>query len=654
MFGRVARFVTIYGAALSIQMLVGIATTIVVVNHLVPAAYGVLGLYLLVPATVMVVANIGLLQGTNYVIFSHTGEDAKREVERGETARRALGTGLVLSIVFGVVVAGLTTAAGPLIVKALKPWPHSERLILIGALGGAIAGAWRFVAHTLHYGRHVYGWSVAHVSRAFFSLGVIVVLLADGLSVEGVMLGFLIGSLAGLVTAAAIAHRHLAIAFDRRFAREILHNARGWAPIVVAYHVILSFGIYFLSLSAGASQLGLYSLAASIASVSHYAVSASIYSSGPMRRSSLRIAAVREVSGPRADAYIFEGYAILASFVLLALGLFADVVVKVAPTSYAGAASLVPMLALPGLARGFFAFGYSLSERIDKGLFQRFGLLSLALFVVLAPLLAYWLKAYGIAIAGAVAFTVPALIEQVLTQRSSQALLLSKRRMIIPFALAGALVPLEIALNPGVTVVSVLVKFAVLAAFAAALVALRVIPFRRTLGFISNLRRDHGPSFRRLQRDIGRLAPTDATLLRDLLREHHTIEQVALERRETEQEVQMRFMTLLRALACLGAAAALDYASVSAYLLFNGPYGERDYWGRRLVSEGTDPLTLDRLEQVTNMLKRIPARAWTRRRVGADPEPLSVVVEEHLDTPGELALVAPELDMSVDDAGDDG
>ena len=653
-YGRVSRFVTIYSSAMGMQLVLGLATTILIVRNLDPAAYGVLGLYLLVPSTVMVVANIGLLQATNYAIFQHAGENvAAGQVITGDTVKRVLGTGLLVSVVSGTLVCLIVLALSPELASALGKWPHAQRLVVLGAASGAVAGIWRFVTHMLHYARRPVAWAVCHISRALFSFAAIVILLNNGRSVEGVILGFGIGSLAGVAFSLLFARNNVKLAFDRGFARQILTVARSWISIVLAYHIILGCGIYFVSLNAGASQVGLYSLALSISVVAQYAVSASIYSSGPMKRSSLRVAAVRERGEGQADAYLLEGYSIVMGTIVVFLGVFGNEVLRIAPNSYAGAAGLIPLLALPAISRGFFAFTYSLSARHDKKLFQRLGGVALVLFVIGSFLLGPLWKAYGIAVAATIALAIPALIQLVLMQRSANPLPLHWRRILVPLVLAATIVPLEIEFNHGIGWGAIAVKVGLMIAFLVALLVFRVIPIGKARSVVRQLRSDPRPNRGGVRQRVRDLAPSDSELLRDLLRHRRTVEDIVAERDASERAVLMRFMTLMRSVAELDGAPPLDWR-VSRYLMFTGPYGERDNWGRRLVMGGADPLTLDQLEQVANRLRRLPPWAWTPNGDAKPPKPIVVRDEDHVDGSPEVALVGADSALDfVDDGGDD-
>ncbi len=647
---RVSRFVTLYSIGMGLQLLFGVAATVLIVQALPPSAYGELGLYLLVPSTLLVIANLGLLQGTNHAIFVHAGESGVGS--SGDAVRRVLCTGLVISLASGAVLTAFVFIFASQLSSALGHAPHGERLVEIGAVSGALAGGWRLASNQLRYARRPVAWAIAHTSRALFSLIALVILLAGGHSIERVILGFAIGTLAGFLFSLWFSRRNIKPGFDRQFAREILAGARGWVVIVIAYQVILGTGIYFVSLNASKTQVGLYSLAASLAVAAHYAVSSFIYSSGPLRRSALRIAVVREAGEARANAALFEAFTAIACAVILFLGLFGDLLVKIAPHSYAGAAALVPVLAIPALGRGFFTFSYSLSPTHNKSLFQWLAAVSLVSFIGLALLLGPAFHAYGIAAAGMIAFGVSTAVQLILTQRSQTPLRLRPRHMLVPALLTAVFVPLEISLHLGLTPTAILVKLGFLATFVAILCLCGVLSPERLGRQIKLLRADPLPGRRRLGREVRHLAPSDVALLRALLRERRDFPSVATERGEGELEVRGRFVTLIRLLSHIDREVALDWTA-SGYLTYVGPYGERDHLGKRLVQHGADPVALDRVELLVERLRRLSPWAWTGEGVAVVPVDPAVMESAVPLAPGEDPLSSIDFEAYDDDGGGD-
>lgn len=670
---RLSRFMTIYSFGLALQLGFGLATTILVVRELPPASYGRLGLYLLVPSFVLVVANVGLLQGTNRAILgaaegpsdpprsrprrrrperqapTSTWEATRRwydpitppapsaEVNpREDRVRVAMGTGLILSLSSGTVFAGIAIALAPQIASLLGNVPHGRSLVVIGAISGALAGGWRLTSNAMRYARRPVAWVFAHTSRAAFSLVAIIVLLGVWHSLRAVIVGFAIGTLLGFALSFWLSRRYVRIAFDRQLANQVLRGAVGWVPIVLAYYVILSMGIYFVSLSATKAGVGLWSLASSLAVPAHYLVSSFLYSSGPLRRSALRIGVVREVGETTADAALLEGFFITSAVLVLLLGVFARELLLIAPRSYAGAAALIPVIAVMGMGRGYFAFTYVLSVDHDVKRFRVLAVVALGLYLAMVFPLSFAFKAYGVAGAGILAFAIAGTIQLVLGQRSKQPLPLHFRRIIVPILLTAIAVPAVLAPNLGTGPVAVGIEVGVVFVYLDLLLVTRVLPAGSIWRELKQTWIKRMPTTWELRRRARAFAPGDVGLLRSLLRERRPPSAVAVERSESESLVLVRFVSLLRRLADVHTERPVDPA-VGSYLLYRGPYGERDRMSRKLVMAGTDPVELDELEQVVDRLSRLPRRALRSDDTGLAAEPITVAPPD----PDALTAAAP-------------
>lgn len=656
---RLGRFMTLYSIGFALQLIIGLVTTVIVVHNLDPSSYGTLSLYLLVPSTLLVVSNMGLLQGTNRTVYAHAGE--MMDTGKGEGAsqdyfvRLVFGTGVVVSLISGTICAAVAFALAPEISSALGGHAHGVRLVEIGAVSGAMAGGWRLTSNLQRYARRPGAWGVAHTSRAAFSLVAIIVLLGAGLGLEGVIIGFAVGTLIGFVLSSLIARTDMKLGLNGPVAKDILRTAVGWIPIVLTFYVVMSLGVYFVSLSGTKRQVGLYSLAISLALPAQYLVSAFIYSWGPLTRSALRAAVVQEEGQAASNAAMFEGYTVVAAIVVMALGVFAGLFVAIiAPHSYSAAANLVPLVALTAIGRGYFMLTHALSSQHSTKRFRAMAIIAFASYIPLALLLGPALHAYGIALAGPIAFSTAAAIQFVLMQRTDEPLPLSARRVLIPIVLAAVLLPTILILFPGASLGATVVKVAVLIGFVLVLALLEIIPVRAIRRQLKPARASRMPGMRSLTRRIQELAPTDASLLRELICDARPISEVAAEREESEAAVQVRFARLLEHLGGPNGAPGLA-PSATPYLVFRGPFAERDRLGLQAVhGSGVDPIALDRAEQLVSRTRRLPQRAWRRDPDdGRETRQPIAISEEAVDAlsaalPGAPSAIEETSDIALD------
>ena len=621
---RLARFMAIFGAGSVIQLALGLVTTVVVTHRLPPTEFGELALYLLVPSLTMLVCNLATLRGTMHAVFGHGGEDGDvPDEDAGEATarvtdrdpREVLCTGLLLSLLISVALALVLWPLAPAIARALSDAEHGPELVRIGLLGGVFGAQWRVLTNFQRYARKPVVYVVGFSSRAFFVLAAMVVLLAQDAGVRGAMWAYTIGSALGMVVALGYARHDLRLGFSRRVATAIPRAGVKWIPVSLSFHVVQGMGALVVSLYADLTAVAYYSLASSLARIASYAVSTFTYAWGPLLRSPLRLAADREVGQERLSGTLVSGYAVIASFMVLAIGVLADQLVRIAPASFGAAAGLVPVLALSPVGRGWFVAVYTTAVFADKTRwFIVLATSAMFIFVGASWPLGTWLGAYGVGIAGIAAFFVPAVIMLVRAQRSAHPMALDWQQLLLSPLLAAALLVGELALDLGTGPDALLVQAAVVVAYPLLLVATRTIPVFALTALRHPVRLLRGDQARR-QDVVVRLAglsPFERGLLWDALRTDVPVAELAAVRGEDEDAVVQELVALLAQVAGVEVDPTIR-AQAERYLLHRGGVASRDDLSQGLLGEGMDPLTLDRLEQTRVALRSLPARRWPPR-----------------------------------------
>jgi O-antigen/teichoic acid export membrane protein len=615
---RVGRFSLILGVGLVLQLLFGLATAVFLTHHLDPAEYGHLALYLLVSVLVMTVGNLATLQGTMSVVFGHSGEDGAADASRPSTAvkgvdvRAALATGLAVTfVVASVAAAPVIALAGP-ISHLLGGIDAGPELVVIGAVTGVVSALWRVLSMFLRYSARPYAYTASQTSRFVLALAFTVVLVLNGEGIRGAMRALLFASVGALLITLLFLRRDIRPRFSAAVVAPIWRHGAIWISVSISFFIVLSTDIYVLSLFAPSSEVGVYRLSTSLARVSAYAVSAFIYAWGPLLTSPLRAAVDREQSRERFGGLMVSLYAAAAASVTIVIGVLGDVVVRVAPRSFGSAAGLIPVLALPPLARGWFMTTYALSNFPRKRVwFVCLATSAMVVFIGLSTALVPSLGSYGIGLAATLAFLLPGLAILTLSQRGPHPLVLDIRRLLLAPALATGLLLGELALDPGVGAVGLVIKVGIIVAFFGTLLVTGVIP-RRALRLLARplamLR--HGQlSQTELVRRVRALPVDDSLLVADLLRRGPAPGRAS----PTEREILQleRFAAITGGVADLDTGVALDWQA-ARYVLFAGPAGERAVLGDEVIAGGADPLALDLLDQTVSQLRRIPRRHWQR------------------------------------------
>ena len=151
-----------------------------------------------------------------------------------------------------------------------------------------------------------------------------------------------------------VTRKSYALALDRGDLRMILRKGAIFIPVVASFWIAQNVDLYALSKFATDSQVGLYRLAGRIASFIHYFSSALFMAWTPLARTLTFRAAEKEHSREVIGGTMLTYFVLGGMLLILGLTVTADGLVRIAPSSYAGAAPLVPLLGGAYLAHGLW------------------------------------------------------------------------------------------------------------------------------------------------------------------------------------------------------------------------------------------------------------------------------------------------------------
>ena len=353
-------------------MLLSLITTVIVTHVVSLQSYGDLALYLFIGSFVTVVCNMGSFQGTFALVFGISGDDSgdfdlDTPVLPGHRdPRRIFGIGFVLTLIVATTAAVLVwVLAGP--ISTLLPHrPDGPTLVRLAGLSGAMGALWRLQSNFLRYARRPAAFAVTQAARPGFALVITAILVISGDGIEGVLIGLAAGTFVALLLCLVLGRRDIRPAFSLRESREIMHHGKYLVPTIASYWTVQHADVYVLSLWAGPATVGIYKLASSLSRMASYLVSSFTMSWGPLLRSPLAIAAERERGRQDQGAATVGAYAVIGAFVVMAMGVFGDYLVKIAPHSFGKAANLIALLALVPIGRGWFVVTYQTSTIPNK------------------------------------------------------------------------------------------------------------------------------------------------------------------------------------------------------------------------------------------------------------------------------------------------
>jgi O-antigen/teichoic acid export membrane protein len=402
-----ARDVVIYGIGGSAAQIVNIAFLPIFTRIFTPGEFGALDFLL----TVNAMGSLFALAGLNSSVFYRY-----RQIDDVTERRSTVGTGLMLSLAFGGVIA---------IVGAIMAGPIASGMGLVEALVPAVALTFIWVPvnvvgtlalDLLRLEFRPIPYSLLGVGRAVFA-GVVGAFLAGplGLGVAGLLLAYVLFGIAGVVITLWLARATWAPRFQTVAARKLLDFGLPLIPTGLAYWVISYSDRFFLIQLIGIGSAGIYAVANRVSlgvQLVLYAFEAAWWPYAYAR--------ARELGHREQFAQIFTVVVIGTLGLAVLLGLFArEILLVITTPEFVPAYAYVGLLALSLVVHGAYgviSIGVQLGERTRHMAWTSgaAALANIALNVLLIPRLGI----AGAALATLAAYTTSTVLLFVLAQRA--------------------------------------------------------------------------------------------------------------------------------------------------------------------------------------------------------------------------------------------
>jgi O-antigen/teichoic acid export membrane protein len=620
MGGRVTRDTAIYVLGTLVVGPFSLISVVVLTRLLDPAAYGELGVLFVTAGALTTLYNTGSLHGTFMWVYGASegegGDDVDTDSSITSTPRRAMATGVVMTLVIVSVGTGVLCLVAPMIAQRFFHSVHAAPSAVRWAAVSAGAGSlWRLTVNVFRMERRAISFGVFNALRPLFVVAGSVPLVALGFGVNGALAGTAIGSLAAASVCVAVAHRSYAFAFSFSDAREITRRGAIVVLPVLCLYTIHNGDILILSHFAPASELGVYRVASRFAVVPSYFASAFLMAWSPLERGVLFMAAYRDHGQERTRARLLTYYLVAGLTIVLALDVMANGLVLLVGPAYRLAAPLIPLLGLSFVGYGAFIVLVRIFRLPQRHMlwYAISAVLAVALDVAMCMLTIPLLGAYGPAVAEMVGLGSACLLWLVVVKRVEKVASPLDSKSV---ASIGVIVLTVTAMQivgerlwpdgrPEVLALMVLT-------YVTLLLRLRVVP------------REHLRPLLRLAKHavVGRVGTHNPThhlstltrerraLLASLLRDRTPLAIVAERVGRSERELRRELVAILREVSQTGSPhEELDY-ELGSYLLSNEPEAHRDLVGRRLVEEGIDPIELLRLDEAHRRLRGAAAQTW--------------------------------------------
>ena len=627
---QVLRYSGIHSVGVVASNALTFVSTIVVANFIDPGAFGQLGLLLFLVGLMTLLFTLASKQGTMKRTFGGDDDDEDDDDDDEEIStspRRTFGTGLILIAIVSTIGTLLTVVFAEPIADLLLGEDVDHKLVVWAAVAGGTGALYRVASIAIWLERRPYPYIAVEASRPLLTLVIVVPLMIAGTGLEGAIAGTAIGSALATIFAIVLLRDSLEPVFDPREALAIYRKGAIRVPLVLSMWIVGYADIFILSRFVSDADLGTYHLASRAGFLVSFLPAGYRKALRPLQKTTTFRAVEDEYGVGNARGIQFGYFALMLIGVLLAVTVLANVLVRVAPASYADAAPLIPLLSAGLVAPTVYRMlNKSVKYSNKRYPFIAGAVVAAVLFIVAAVVLIDAIGTAGAPLAMIIAFIPPSMFIFYRSQRGRSPIKLPWRAILTAAGLALAIGGLHALIDVGGLIPQILAGLAAIAAWVVLMVLTGAVPryhrgpliqmARQMVGRRRDRRFDpvlglaslERPQRRALRRAVlGRKGAAEAT--------HGLLE--IQEGREARVLAQ-----ILRRVAEEGGTPNLpdewskprprrDQA-IGEFLFFSdGPIAERDQVGKRLLDSGAiEAFDLHTLEQTIAELRATPRSIW--------------------------------------------
>jgi O-antigen/teichoic acid export membrane protein len=641
---KALRYSGIQGGLLAAANALMLGSALVVAFFLGPADFGRYGLLLFLAALLNILFNLASKQGTLKRVFGTAGDDEEDEEDEevDDTAaaaggdRRSLATGMVITAIVSVFGTAAVIALREPIANLLLGSPDDAELVVWAAIAGGTGAVFRLASLVLWLerrpGRHV----AAEVARPLLVLAGVLAFLIPGADLEGAIAGTAIGGGVAAAIALLLLRGSYEWAFSLAEAKEIYRRGAPRIPIVLSMWTVMNADIFLLSRFVSDTDLGIYQLASRVGVMVALLPGGFRMAMRPLRKSAAYKSVQQDYGRPVARGQELGYFILLCVSTLLAVTLIAEVLVRAAPSGYADAAPLIPVLAA-GL------MGPSVMRQVSRSVSIPRKRLNFILAVVAAALifiascliLIPEIGLEGAPISMLIGFAITGAYLLLRGQFGGKPIRLPKKTILGSLLLATAAAVAYHLIDPGTAALQIALALALYGAYLGAILATGIVPrkhrgalYRVARGFIGEPVSGFRP-----RRALRRLDTPDREALRLAIRERRPVEEIpreleaiglALPAGESRDgdgaAISERLVAAVRRAAAKGGApvptprrregSGERDALIAQFLFPQGTAAQRDARMRGLISGGVRGKELVALEAVVEGLAKVPEEAW--------------------------------------------
>jgi O-antigen/teichoic acid export membrane protein len=626
---QVLRYSGIHTVGVVISNVLTFGSVVLVANFIDPGSFGQLGLLLFLTGLMTLLFTVAAKQGTMKRTFGGDDDDDDDEddEELSASPRRTLGTGFFLIGLVSTLGTLLTVFFAEPIANWLLGEGSDQSLVIWAAVAGGAGAVYRVASITIWLERRPYPYIAVEASRPIFTLLLTAPLLVAGTGLEGAIAGIAIGTALATVFALLVLRGSWQPCFFPAEAIAIYRKGAIRVPLVTSMWIVGYVDVLIVSRFVSDADLGTYTLASKAAFLAAFLPAGYRKALRPLQKTTTFRAVEDEYGVGTARGIQFGYFVLMLCGVMLTVTVFANVLVRVAPPSYADAASLIPLLALGLVAPTAYRMLNKSVKYANKRIpFIVGAVVAAGLFVGLALLLVPAVGAKGAPLAMIAAFLPPAIFIFWRSQHGRSPIRLPWRSILTAVGLAIVIAGLHSQLDVGGLIPQLLIGTVTVALWAVLAATLGGVPsyhrgalVEMTLGLLG---RSRGTGFEPAG-GLASLPRPERRALRRAILGHKPAPEATAGLVEADEGQEARLLVeALRRVASEGGTPGLprNYAArdaprrdqaIGEFLFAPGPIAQRDQIGKRLLNDGVaDAYDLHTLEATIARLRATPRAVW--------------------------------------------
>jgi O-antigen/teichoic acid export membrane protein len=618
---RVVSHTSIFAVGASAGLVLSAVRIAVLTRLLEISVYGQLTLLVVLAGFVTVLSRILIITGSLRASFrggdddddddagADEGEQAK--LTSGYDPRRVLGTSLIGSMLLtAVLVAGVAAFAKPIDEMLIDS--GLQFAVIAAILLGGLDGSFQLVSQIARYERRPVTHVALLLTHALLGLVAATTLIEAGYGLEGAIGGLALGSALALVLGMWVSRHRFSLTVDFGYLAMLARLGAPFIGLALGAWLFRQTDILMISRYLSTDDVALYRVAARIGALIAGLVGGVLFAWGPLMRGPLRGSLHREGLLVTAKAGLLTYFWLVAIWLIVALFLTRDLLIRIAPPEYGQVAYLIAFLGVASLLTS----GLIVVHR-TSGLKRRRLILTafyLGMSPVLVALCVLLIPRFGLDGAAAATIVTPlstAAMYLVISQRiGSESLDLPWARLALATSLGAGYSVLFVLIARAIGDAGIYVSVAAALIFPGALVLTGALPREDATTIVKlliRLPRRRGPRF---ADGLTSLDDRDIEVLDALLRRRRAPVEVARATDRDEDELLERFVYLLREVGKIGHPRPTDNL-VGRYLLSPTNVTLRDREGHLLaLDRGVDSMDVDQLTTLTDRISKLSEKQW--------------------------------------------